>query len=936
MSYWPLSGYSLLIILIALAMFKTIQLATIADAQQGERQHAVTEASRDSSASTKIYSGLTIFSIISSVIRLGLIQTISDATVGYQTVDFSESMYRNKPVKGFQSPLIVLNRNKPPTSAEKANDASRNQQKVPNNSTKPFRSNSQILSLFEEAIRENDDNYDNIVETNPSKKEKSNDNPAGEKKTSTVASRSKVIFNVVYGKISSKKHKTWDGDGLLEVAGKSAVLKDLDGNVIGRATVNPSNAVEGSRLIIASKEIEIIDQASEELSVVSEKRSEETVEEPLQKKFKACPAYAFVPPLPKKGLTLNCKPLVMPYMNSTAIWISQEASQKEQEVSVDSCLVAMLREHQRHGIVFLYECLMGLKVANYFGGILADEMGLGKTLQCITLIWTMLKKGPYSKPILKRALILAPSSLCDNWKKEFAKWLGCHRVSPFVVDGKNKPKDFTSRPRNSVMIISYEMFIRCHMEINEIAFDLIVCDEGHRLKNSNIKAAKLLYEVNCKKRIILTGTPIQNDLKEFYALVDFVNPSILGTPSEYRNYYEDPIVASQSPHASDDVLSLGNERAMELHECTKRFILRRTQETINKYLPCKHEMVLFCSLSSKQEDLYSLVTDAWFDRIFTQDKTITHLTIITALKKICNHPSLFTNDKGGVLYDALSTRVTPTKHDENFTRYCGKITIVQTLMRNLKNTNEKLVLVSYYTQTLDLLQTVCSVERLKYLRLDGATSTTTRSKVIEQFNTKTDESKILLLSAKAGGVGLNLPGASRLVLFDSDWNPASDMQAMARIWRDGQKKDVYIYRLLTTGTIEEKIYQRQISKAGLSEFVVDLNHLRSLKLSTEELKDLFTLTTDTVSVTHDLMNCSCSGKNNEHISIEKFQTDNGSMRDCQFVLQDKSSTTQNLTINQLLDWQHYKQPILPDIMQITWGLGIGVSLGFYSAQSFIE
>ncbi|EFN80285.1 DNA repair and recombination protein RAD54B [Harpegnathos saltator] len=488
----------------------------------------------------------------------------------------------------------------------------------------------------------------------------------------------------------------------------------------------------------------------------------------------------------------------------------------------------MLREHQRHGIVFLYECLMGLKVANYFGGILADEMGLGKTLQCITLIWTMLKKGPYSKPILKRALILAPSSLCDNWKKEFAKWLGCHRVSPFVVDGKNKPKDFTSRPRNSVMIISYEMFIRCHMEINEIAFDLIVCDEGHRLKNSNIKAAKLLYEVNCKKRIILTGTPIQNDLKEFYALVDFVNPSILGTPSEYRNYYEDPIVASQSPHASDDVLSLGNERAMELHECTKRFILRRTQETINKYLPCKHEM---------------------------------------------------------------------------------------TLMRNLKNTNEKLVLVSYYTQTLDLLQTVCSVERLKYLRLDGATSTTTRSKVIEQFNTKTDESKILLLSAKAGGVGLNLPGASRLVLFDSDWNPASDMQAMARIWRDGQKKDVYIYRLLTTGTIEEKIYQRQISKAGLSEFVVDLNHLRSLKLSTEELKDLFTLTTDTVSVTHDLMNCSCSGKNNEHISIEKFQTDNGSMRDCQFVLQDKSSTTQNLTINQLLDWQHYKQPILPDIMQ---------------------
>lgn len=307
-------------------------------------------------------------------------------------------------------------------------------------------------------------------------------------------------------------------------------------------------------------------------------------------------------------------------------------------------------------------------------------------------------------------------------------------------------------------------------------------------------------------------------MKEFYTLVDFVNPGILGTSNEYRNYYEDPIVATQCPRACVDVLSLGKERATELHECTKRFILRRTQETINKYLPCKHEIALFCSLSSKQKDLYSLVTDAWFDSIFMQDKNITHLTVITALKKICNHPDLFTNDKGSALYDAVSKAmcITQTKH-ENFTKYCGKITIVQTLMRNLKKTNEKLVLVSYYTQTLNLLETVCDMESLKYLRLDGSTSTTTRSKVIEQFNTGTDDSsklvidcmnwkhtnilqrydiitEIFLLSAKAGGVGLNLPAASRLVLFDSDWNPASDMQAMARIWRDGQKRDVYIYR----------------------------------------------------------------------------------------------------------------------------------------------
>lgn len=519
---------------------------------------------------------------------------------------------------------------------------------------------------------------------------------------------------------------------------------------------------------------------------------------------------------------------------------------------------------------------------------------------------------------MRRVLIITPRSLCNNWDKEFTKWLGCHRISPYVVDGKNRPEDFIKHPRNSVLIISYEMLVKCYAEINKITFDLLVCDEGHRLKNSSIKATKLLREINCKKRIILTGTPIQNDLKEFYTLIDFVNPGILGSPLEYKNYYEDPIVASQCPNADENVLSLGSERATKLHERTKSFILRRTQNTINKYLPRKYEMVLFCSLTSEQMDLYSLVTDAWFNKICLQDKSHTHLSIILALKKICNHPNLFINDKENALRETLSKAICTMqlKQDENFIKYCGKITILQILMRNLKKTDEKLVLVSYYTQTLDLLETICSIEGLKFLRLDGTTSSSTRLKIIEQFNMRSDNSKVLLLSAKAGGVGLNLPGASRLVLFDSDWNPASDVQAMARIWRDGQKKDVYIYRLLTTGTIEEKIYQRQISKASLSESVVDLNHLGSLKLTTAELKNLFTLTTDTVSLTHDLLNCSCSGQDNGRISSsEESKTNDNETRDCQFTSDDKPSQ-QNLTINQLRDWQHYKQPIPLDIMQV--------------------
>lgn len=241
---------------------------------------------------------------------------------------------------------------------------------------------------------------------------------------------------------------------------------------------------------------------------------------------------------------------------------------------------------------------------------------------------------------------------------------------------------------------------------------------------------------------MLTGTPIQNDLKEFYTLVDFVNPGILGSSLEYKNYYEDPIVASQCPNADENILSLGSERATELHERTKSFILRRTQNTINKYLPHKYEMVLFCPLTNEQKDLYSLVTDAWFNKVSLQDKSHTHLSIIIALKKICNHLNLFINDKENALRETLSKAICTiqVKQDNNFTKYCGKVTILQVLMRNLKKTDEKLVLVSYYTQTLDLFETICNIEGLKFLRLDGTISSSARSKVIEQFNTRSDNS----------------------------------------------------------------------------------------------------------------------------------------------------------------------------------------------------
>ncbi|XP_043263814.1 DNA repair and recombination protein RAD54B-like, partial [Colletes gigas] len=816
-------------------------------------------------------------------------------------------MYRNNQTKGFK-PVLKCQQ----SMDDKTKENLENDKSLENLNEITCRSTTKILNLFKRPI---ENCNKEVLEKDDSTKTNENNSGDGENSPSVIDNNSlSSIFNVVIGKKSTRKHKKWDDDGTLEVTGKHAILKDSEGKIIHRKVVNPETLVEGGRLYFDNKEIEIIDRATSR-QLLSNESVKELIPEPPRKKLKTSSSSVCLPfGSLKKGLKLTCNSLVMPSLNTSRNWMENDIPEKEEEVSVDACLVNVLRPHQRYGIVFLYECIMGLKVPNCSGAILADEMGLGKTLQCITIIWTLLKKGPYGKPVLKYVLIVTPSSLCNNWNKEFGHWLGFHRICPYVVNAKNKLKDFKKQMKNSIMIVSYDMLIRCQEELEQMTFDLIVCDEGHRLKNNDIKAAKILNNMNCKRRILLSGTPVQNDLREFFALLDFVNPGILGSNHEFKNYYENPIVASQCPHAPDSVVSLGIERANELNEKTKYFVLRRTQDTINKYLPPKHELVVFCRLSNEQERLYSLVTDAWFNTTALPNNSIPHLTVITVLKKICNHPDLFYNEKNDFLHNVNVNKISQIKNSVSTSKnaYCGKISVVQTLMRNLKETDEKLVLISYYTQTLDVLETVCNAESMKFLRLDGSTPNSSRPKIIEQFNSKIDNSKIFLLSAKAGGVGLNLPGASRLILFDSDWNPASDSQAMARIWRDGQKKDVYILRLLTTGTIEEKIFQRQISKAGLSETVMDLNYFTSLKLSMSELKDLFTLTTDTKCSTHDLMKCDCNGYKKMEKKVEK--SDHEDIREHQLILENKTPQ-QNLTINQLLEWEHYQQPVPDELMQ---------------------
>jgi DNA repair and recombination protein RAD54B len=669
-----------------------------------------------------------------------------------------------------------------------------------------------------------------------------------------------IVYNVVWAKPSSKKHKTWEGDGTVEILNRKVTLKDLSGNVLGTIhNAKTEGMQEGSHLFIENKEVELIE-------LISSKEKSTVEKQPVPK-----PVFK----LPKKQVVSTSAiavedddfALVLPEPPYEHQWKYNTTKAPIREVKVCCSLAKHLRPHQREGVKFMYECVMGYRnvqpTDEYFGCILGDEMGLGKTLQCISVLYTLLKQGPYGTNMAKRIMIVTPSSLVSNWDNEINKWLHQERVFTYIIDGKQKAKKFAQSPHIPILLVSYEMFVNQFKELQAIKFDVIVCDEAHRLKNQGIKAATLLSQLECQRRILLTGTPIQNDLQEFHSLINFCNSGVLGSYQEFRTKYEIPIVQSQQPNTLPQFREVGEQRAKELNDITAGFVLRRTQEYLTQYLPKKQELVLFVRPTELQQLLLTKALEFYENRFdVLLSKNFTALQMITLLKKICNHPSLIRKldvkeSEVDEVTKSLCTHL--PSWQEMGPEDSSKLSLVLALLHELSARREKVVLVTYFTKTLDMLQGACEHLNYQFCRLDGTTPSMERSKIVKAFNDPESETFVFLLSAKAGGIGLNLIGASRLVLFDNDWNPSSDLQAMSRIWRDGQTKEVYIYRLITAGTIEEKIFQRQMAKTSLSGCVVDLKqNLKSMKLSDAELKDLFSIDTEFEKcATHEMLDCDC-------------------------------------------------------------------------------
>lgn len=553
-------------------------------------------------------------------------------------------------------------------------------------------------------------------------------------------------------------------------------------------------------------------------------------------------------------------------------------------VVIDPRLAKVLRPHQVEGVKFLYKCVTGMIDQKANGCIMADEMGLGKTLQCITLMWTLLKQSPEAgKSTIQKCVIACPSSLVRNWANELVKWLGADAVTPFAVDGKASKEELTTQLKQwsvasgrsvvrPVLIVSYET-LRLNVEtLSNTDIGLLLCDEGHRLKNGESQTFTALNGLNVDRRVILSGTPIQNDLMEYFSLLNFANPNLLGTRAEFRKQYELPILRGRDAAGTEADQQKGNERLAELLALVNKFIIRRTNDILSKYLPVKYEHVVFCNLAPFQLDLYNHFIQSPEIKSLLRGKGSQPLKAIGMLKKLCNHPDLLNlpdNLPGCEQFfpDDYVPKDARGRDRDIKPWYSGKMQVLDRMLARIRqDTNDKIVLISNYTQTLDIFDKLCRHRGYGCLRLDGTMNVNKRQKLVDKFNDPEGEEFVFLLSSKAGGCGLNLIGANRLVLFDPDWNPAADQQALARVWRDGQKKDCFVYRFIATGSIEEKIFQRQSHKQSLSSCVVDSAEDVERHFTLDSLKELFQYKPGTTSDTHDSFKCKrCKPDGKQHI-----------------------------------------------------------------------
>lgn len=508
-----------------------------------------------------------------------------------------------------------------------------------------------------------------------------------------------------------------------------------------------------------------------------------------------------------------------------------------------------LFDYQKTGVQWLGELY-----TQQVGGIVGDEMGLGKTIQIISFLASL----HYSKKLTKPIIVVAPATVLRQWVNEFHRWWPPLRVSilhssgsgMLDVNSEGRMEDaveqygYSKKPTKSsksvkrvvdrvvrdghVLVTTYAGLQTYADALIPVDWEYAVLDEGHKIRNPNTGITINCKELRTPNRVILSGTPMQNNLIELWSLFDFVFPMRLGTLVNFRQAFEVPIKLGGYANATNLQILTAQKCAETLKTAISPYLLQRLKVDVASDLPKKSEQVLFCKLTKPQRDAYeTFLNSDEMSAIF--NRTRQSLYGIDILRKICNHPDL----------------VDPAlKHKPGYkwgnAHKSGKMQVVKALLEMWKRFGHKTLLFSQGVQMLNILEDfVRSLDGFKYLRMDGTTSIKDRQTLVDRFNNDPDL-HVFLLTTKVGGLGVNLTGANRVIIFDPDWNPSTDVQARERAWRLGQKKEVTIYRLMTAGTIEEKIYHRQIFKQFLTNKILKDPKQRQT-FAMKDLYDLFTL-----------------------------------------------------------------------------------------------
>jgi SWI/SNF-related matrix-associated actin-dependent regulator of chromatin subfamily A member 5 len=467
---------------------------------------------------------------------------------------------------------------------------------------------------------------------------------------------------------------------------------------------------------------------------------------------------------------------------------------------------------------------------NGISGILADEMGLGKTLQSISVLAFMREVKDVHGP----HLVMVPKSTLSNWINEFARWCPCIRVVKFhgskeererLVEDVLQPGRRHEERSWDVIITTYEVVNIEKNALVKIAWRYLIIDEAHRLKNEVSMFSKTIRQLNTQQRLLLTGTPLQNNLHELWALLNFLLPDVFSSSEQFDQWFD------------LDVEDMEAKQRMigQLHKLLRPFMLRRLKVDVEKSLPPKVETILFIGMTAEQKVLYKQVLLRDMDVINNAQKSksegtrTTILNIVMQLRKCCNHPYLFPGVEDRTL-DPLAPHLWET---------CGKMVLLDKLLLRLLAKGNRVLIFSQMTRMLDILEDYVVARNFNYCRIDGNTTYEEREDRIQDYNAPGSDKFIFLLSTRAGGLGINLQTADTVIIYDSDWNPQVDLQAQDRAHRIGQKKQVQVFRLVTEDTVEVKVIERAQQKLKLDAMVVQQGRLQDQekKLSKDDLLD---------------------------------------------------------------------------------------------------